>query len=160
MAFKQSKLAASNEPILLAQASEPIVISADYNLADSGNGALALNDIIEMVPFPAGYQLVDVIVDTPDLDTGGSPALALDVGVLSGEYRSNSAATMDASIIAASTVGQAGGIARASVAGFSKIAVSDTDRAIGIKAQTGPATGATTGTVRLQATFRPAVNGL
>ena len=66
--------------------------------------ALVVDDVIEMVRVPAGCTVTDVTLITDDLDTG--TALTLDVG-----YGGN-----DDYFIAASTVGQAGGLVRASAA--------------------------------------------
>lgn len=42
--------------------------------------ALALGDVIQMMKIPAGATVVDVILSATDLDTGGTPALSLEVG--------------------------------------------------------------------------------
>ena len=64
--------------------------------------ALALNDTITGPSIPAGAYLIDVILMSTDLDTAGSPTITLDVGI-------SGAATK---FIAASTIGQTGGVAR------------------------------------------------
>lgn len=159
MSFKQS-LQALNKVVVPSadQSGDTLSIFADYAL----NGvALAAGDIIEMLPLPAGYVPVDVIAASPDLDSGGSPAITLDVGLLSGAWGKNSASsTIGAEFISASTVGQAGGIARMSNAAGALLAPDVTqDRSVGIKVGTGPATGATTGTIRLTMLCRPQVDG-
>src|SRR5688500_15514703 len=65
--------------------------------------ALVVDDIIQMVRVPAGATVLDVLMKVPDLDTGGSPAITLDVG-----YGGD-----DDYWIAAATTGQAGGLVRA-----------------------------------------------
>lgn len=69
--------------------------------------AFVINDIVQMVQVPNGYQVTEVKIDTQQLDTG-TPSITLDVGD----------ATTPAAYISASTVGQAGGVAGASVGGF------------------------------------------
>jgi len=161
--LKQSTLAAGNEPVQSADGQEPIVIVADFDLANPGSGAagaLVVNDIIEMCPLPAGYVVSDLLLDTTDLDTD-TAAITLDVGLLSGAYRANSnSSTMGAEYIAGSTAGQAGGLARMSAAGSTKVAPTTGDRAIGVKCAVAPATGATTGVIRLTVTVRPQINGI
>ncbi len=156
--FNKSIQALRNDPVPSAdQAYDLVPIFADFTLT----AALAAGDIIEMLPIPAGYVPVDFILDSSDLDTGGTPAITLDVGLLSKDYNFNdSTSTMGAEFIAGSTVAQNGGIARMSVAGATKIAPTTNDRAVGIKCAVAPATGATTGTIRLTAMVRPQINGL
>ena len=100
--------------------------------------ALALNDVIQMVTVPAGATILDVLLAVTDLDTGGSPAIVLTVGDGGDTDR----------FVTASTVGQAGGVARLNAttgAGY-KYTAKDT---IDVLVSTGPATGATSGTVSL-----------
>jgi hypothetical protein len=63
--------------------------------------SLALNDTLTGPSIPAGAYLVDVLLMSTDIDSNGSPTVTLDVGI-------SGAATK---FIAASTVGQTGGIA-------------------------------------------------
>ena len=96
--------------------------------------ALALNDILEMVPVYAGETVLDVQLITEDLDTDGSPAIVLDIG--DGDQR--------ARYIDGSTAGQAGGFARMDppvVANYPHTYAADDT--IDILVQVAPATGAT-----------------
>jgi len=113
-------------------------VSATYALA----AALELDDLIHMVKIPAGATLLDVILDVPDLDSDGSPAITLSVGYTG---------ALEA-FISQSTVGQAGGIVRLSVPGGSQklFAAADT---IQVSAMAAPATGATEGTIKLTALY-------
>lgn len=43
-------------------------------------GALANSDVIEMAPVLPGMTVFDVILETTDLDTNGSPTMTFDVG--------------------------------------------------------------------------------
>ena len=109
-------------------------------------GDLTLNNIIEMGPLPAGCVLVDAILDSDDLDTG-SAAIKLDVGVMSGDAgalldAAGSARTCGAEIFSASTVAQAGGVARPTLASAFRIDRSDVDRGSCVKVSTIPATAA------------------
>lgn len=64
-------------------------------------GELELADVIQMVKIPKGATILDVILGSDDLDSAG-PAILLDVGDAGDPDR----------FIAASTVAQAGGVAR------------------------------------------------
>ncbi|MDE2100406.1 MAG: hypothetical protein KGL39_24350 [Patescibacteria group bacterium] len=76
--------------------------------------SLALNDVVQMVNLSAdaslmsgyGPTILGISLGADQLDTGGSPALTLDVGD----------ATTANRFIAASTVGQAGGVFRGTLA--------------------------------------------
>lgn len=109
--------------------------------------AFVINDVIEMVNVPNGYQVTDVILDSDDLDTNVSPAIVMDVGD----------ATTSGAYISGSTIGQGGGIARAAVTAYTDntpyaIATSGGNAGtttIQVKVTTAPATGTTTKTIRL-----------
>ena len=102
--------------------------------------ALVINDVIEMVRVPKGAEVVDIILVTDDLDTG--TALTLDVGTGDDvDY-----------FIAASTVGRAGGVARASEATAHPLTLSAEDT-IDVHVSAAP-TGGGTGTVSLTVLFK------
>ena len=69
--------------------------------------AAGAGDIFELLQIPNGYAVESVTLDCDKLDAGATPTLVLEVG---------DSAT-PARFIAASTVGQAGGIQGANVAG-------------------------------------------
>lgn len=111
-------------------------------------GALAVNDVIEMGILPANNRIVDAMLDSDDLDTGGTPAITLDVGIMSGEVGDTSLSrTVGTELYTASTVARAGGMERTSKA--QRLAPTNADRSIGVKVAAGPAAGATTGKIRL-----------
>lgn len=116
--------------------------------------ASATADIIEMVPLPAYYALVDVIVDTEDLGV----AWTADVGIMSGVWGASGARTMGAEIMTGKAFGTTG-VYRADVQGYTMIAPAATDRSIGIKGTTvtTPTAGAK---IRVTALVRPQVEGL
>lgn len=101
-------------------------------------GALVVNDVIQMVKVPAGATVLDVLLVAGDLDTGGSPALTLHVGY---------GGDPDYWVVS-STVGQAGGLARASAATAVPLTFTAEDT-IDVLVAVAPATGATTGTIYL-----------
>ena len=111
-------------------------ITAVYATYELG-AALALNDVIEMVKVPAGATILDIILHTTDLDTGGSPTITLDVGDGADPDR-----FMDGLII-----GRTGGRAIVDQAGLlHKYTAEDT---IDVLVQAGPATGATSGSIKM-----------
>ena len=93
--------------------------------------ALAGDDVIQMIPVAAGERILDVILISEDLDTGGSPAIVLDVGDGDDADR----------FIDGATIGQAGGMARMN--GATPIKTYAADDTIDVTVATGPATGAT-----------------
>lgn len=101
--------------------------------------ALALNDIIQMIPVVAGQTVHRVVIKTTDLDTNGAPAIVLDVGDdTTADY-----------FINGSTIGQAGGSDELDANVVPKeYAVDDT---LDVLIQVAPATGATSGTVEMWA---------
>ncbi len=115
-------------------------VTASYSLT----AALALNDVLQSPQIQAGSTVVDVMVVVSDLDTGGSPAITLDVGYGDDpDY-----------FIAASTVGQAGGVARASAITAQPLTLAKNDT-IDVLVKAAPATGATTGTITLSVFLLP-----
>jgi hypothetical protein len=118
------------------------ILYGEFSLVDdNASGALELNDVMEVVKVPKGFQVFEVIFSTTDLDTNGTPTIELDVGDGSDTDRFISGSGL--------TIAEAtGGYARLNnLAGFGYIyTAADT---IDVKVLTGPATGATTGTVKV-----------
>lgn len=98
------------------------------------------DDIFEMLMIPAGCRPIDIILDSDDLDTG-TPAIAFDVGIMSGTPgKADITRTVGSEFMAASTVGYAGTVARPTLKTAFRVAKSDTERAIGLKCTTAAAT--------------------
>jgi hypothetical protein len=121
---------------------------------------LTANQIVEMAPLLAGCELVDAILDSDVLDTDGTPAVTLNVGVMNGELGAlldadGNARTCGSEVFSGSNVGQAGGLARPTAKTAVRIASSDKDRSIGIKIGTAP-DAAQAGTVGLTLIYRAA----
>lgn len=94
---------------------------------------LGAGDTINLVKLPANHVPVDFILDTNDLDSDATPAIAIHVGFANCDTGTDDDAD---AFIASSTVGQAGGIARAAAAGFTKIAAVPRDRMIAVTVAT------------------------
>jgi hypothetical protein len=108
-----------------------------YTLA----AAPAAGDILELGCLPAYHRLIDAILDGDDLDTGGSPAIVADVGIMSGSFGTNdNTRTCGAEIFSASTLFQAGGVLRPTLKTAFRTAITDADRSIGVKFTTIAAT--------------------
>lgn len=119
-----------------ANAGELVSTRAEFTFTA---GQLTLNQIVEMAPLPAGCDLVDAILDSDDLDDDGTPAITLDVGIMSGDAGVDANdRTCGDEIFDGSTVAQAGGVVRPTAAKAFRIARSNVDRGIGLKVATAP----------------------
>jgi hypothetical protein len=106
----------------------------------------AANDVIEMIPWPAGTIPVMLKAKVEDLDSDGTPAVTLDFGVLTGQWLENTvgndgstARECGTDFAAASTVGQAGGavdVAANLLLGL--VPEKQKDRSIGFKVAAAP----------------------
>lgn len=108
---------------------------------------LAADDILDIGIIPATSQVVDVIIDSDDLDSNGTPTIAFDVGVLTGNPGETSGRTCGSEFFAASTVAQAGGVARATAKTAFRVARADTDKSVGVKITAAAATQAASGKI-------------
>lgn len=109
--------------------------------------APAANDILELAALPHDCRVVDVILDSDDMDSGAT--LAFDVGVMSGDFGDNDPArTIGNEFFAASNVAQAGGVARPTKKEAFRTAPVGSDRSIGLKF-TAAATGFASGIIGL-----------
>lgn len=107
---------------------------------------LQAGDIIDLGPLPANYRVMDVILDSDDLDSNGSPTLAFDVGIMSGKVGDTvSSRTCGAEFFSTSDLAQAGGVARMSLKTGFRVEPTGADRSIGLKVTTAAATQATSG---------------
>ncbi len=69
--------------------------------------ALVANDIVQLLNVPNGYKVLNLTLDSDDLDSGGSPTIKTSVGDASVATR----------FISQSTICQTGGVATQAVAG-------------------------------------------
>ena len=139
MALYQTDLATGAKVTPICKGSESIVVRAEF----PQRVALAVNDIIEMLQLPEDHVVADAWIDSDDLDSNGTPTITLSLGVLNAAKSDiDTVASGGAAWIAASTVGQAGGVARASTFHAMRMQPqSNLRRNIGIKVAAGPATG-------------------
>ncbi len=150
MALYTSKTANGKAPIASLVSALVAGLMFDYLTT----GALVAGDIIDLGPIEAGVEPVDITLISDDLDTNGAPTITLSVGILNAAKTDLNAGTNETFIVA-STVGQAGGIARATLPAVGLLGKSAVARSLGIKVVAGAATQAAVGKkirVRLDAT--------
>ncbi|WP_331373763.1 hypothetical protein [Sinorhizobium chiapasense] len=98
------------------------------------SAAPSAGDILELAMIPAGTRVVEMILDSDDLDTNGTPTLTMDVGLMSGSFGDeDQARTCGAEFFSGSSVAQAGGSERPSLKTAFRTGKSNVDRSIGIK---------------------------
>lgn len=136
----------SRPPVTGGQAGVVVCNEGEYSLPDS----LAQGDIIKLTHLPAGHKPVDSILEADDLDD--ATALVLSVGIVNDDGDDLVAST---NLIDSSTVGQAGGVARADTVAGLQLAASTSDRVIGAKVVTAAGTPAA-GKLRLKLLSVPA----
>lgn len=102
---------------------------------------LAVGDIIDFGIIPAMSIVTDLIIDSDDLDSGVTPTLAYDVGVISGTPgQTTGTRTVGTEFFAASTASQAAGVVRMSKNTGFRVAPVGSDVSIGIKITAAAAT--------------------
>lgn len=132
------------------RASDVIAIVGDFTIP----AGIATNDVVEMVPLPAGYVPVDVMVDNAALGT----TMTFDAGVLSGDFDATGARTCGAQFMTGQA-GQTAGIKRLAVAAGMRLAPTTNTRGLGF-AFTSVSTPTAGAVVRMTLLCRPQVEGV
>lgn len=118
---------------------------------------LTLNAMFDVGILPAGHIPVAVTLNPDDIDSNGTPLVTLDVGILTGTPGdTTSDRTCGSEFLAASTVGQGGTEASATMEALRAVTPVDYHRSIGVKVAAAPATAAA-GRIRLRVQMAPAV---
>lgn len=118
----------------------------DLSSAPLKGVTLAVGDIIDLGPIPANTRVVDVVIDSDDLDSNASPTITFDVGVMSGTVGDTvSARTCGQEFFDEATVAQAGGVVRMSAKTGFRVDPVQKDVSIGLKITTAAATQPTSG---------------
>lgn len=105
------------------------------------SAAPSANDILELACLPAGARVVDMVLDSDDLDSNGSPLISFDVGFMSGNWGDESQSrTVGAEFFSGDTVARAGGSSRPSLKTAFRSAPASNDRSIGVKIAAAAAT--------------------
>lgn len=101
-----------------------VTLPADYEVGDKFN----------LLKLPAEHRVVDAVLVAGDLDSGSG--VVLDVGIVDTVQDPSDTTSADC-IFDGSTVGQAGGVARASLASCFNIAARNYDRTVQLLVQVG-----------------------
>lgn len=119
-------------------------------------GDLALNTIGAIGVLPPGHLPVALLFDADDLDSNGTPTVAMSIGLLDAAGTALSTATADGGAVwgAGITVGQAGGQVQVLSKALSRVTATQTDRYMGILVSTAAAT-AVSGQVGVTLLYRP-----
>lgn len=164
MPLRKSTQSANRMPAISAlDASSPVAVFAEHTIVA---GAFALNDVVEMIPWPAGTIPFALKVHSADLDANGAPTLTMDIGVMTGLWGAAlnddlvTARTCGAEFAAASTIGQAGGALDVAANLLLGLAPVNYDRSIGIKVAAAAATLTAGAKIRMAATFVPSPVGV
>ena len=155
MALKQNQFALGQYPMPVPSGAE--VISQRLLYDSAVHGAVALNDIIEMGFLPEECVPVDWVLDCSDLDSNGSPAIVLAVGILTAAKDDISTVAADGGAAWASglTTAQAGGMVRPTTRPTWLTQPSNSRRSVGVKVSTAAAT-FQAGTIGLTLSYRAA----
>lgn len=138
---KVSKFSSGQLPVVTGDCAGDVIVNEYF--IDVTAAQIDANNMFDLGPLPAYHTVVDMILVPDDLDTGGSPALTLDVGLLSGTVGDDvSNRTIGAEFFSASNAGQTGTAARMSLASGFKVKPTEADRSIGVKVVTDAATAA------------------
>jgi hypothetical protein len=155
--LRQATQVANKDPVPSANGIEDITLVGDFTVP----AGLVINDVVEMVILPAGYVPVDASAYFEDTDSNGAPAMTLDLGLISGVAgAADNARTGASEAFAASTVAQAGGVARPTKKDWGLIAPTSADRGIGFKVVAAAATLTAGAKWRLNVTARAARNAV
>lgn len=158
MALKQTLQAQRVIPMPNPKGSEVVNVRLVYDSAVEG--ALALNDVVELGLLPEGCVPVDWILDVSDLDSNGSPAIVMSVGILTAAKTAISTATADGGAAWATglTTAQAGGMVRPTTRPTYLTQPSTSPRSVGVLISTAAAT-FQAGTLALNLSYRAAYQG-
>lgn len=156
MTFYQSEVVLKKKPAKLEAGAcivqQRSVFTLPIGKLVNGSGtvtnAFAVGNIIEALVLPADHTIVDARIDCDKLDaatSGPSPALAFDVGIMSGVVGlKDTSRTVGAQLFSGATTAQAGGAsASPSLRAAYSILASNVDRSIGIKITAAAATALT-----------------
>lgn len=100
------------------------------------------NNFVKLAKLPAGYRIVDLILETDDLDTHGTPTSTVSVGVLKAD---ESAFETGMTMITASEIPRTGGLARIDTKSLETIGTSTSERTVALKFVAAVATAAAGG---------------
>lgn len=154
MAVIASKFSKGLLPFVTGDCAGDVVVNEYF--VDVTAAQVVLNDIVDLGVLPAYHKVIDAILIPDDLDTNGTPTLALDVGIMSGTPGDTvTARTCGNEFFAADIGARSGALARMSKAAGFTVQATEADRSIGVKFQAAAATAAA-GRIRLLVVMAPA----
>lgn len=135
-----SDKAAASVPIRTPVVGGTATVRASFTIT----AALVVNDVIQLVKVPKGCFVLDVKVQCPDLDTGGSPVAAFTVGDGGDTDR----------YITATTAGAAATLTRMNaLTALATTSPYTADDTVDLLISTAPQTSVTTGTIVADVTY-------
>ena len=140
--LKSTNVAGARPAVYPDEAGEVLVSDGTYEITAAEN---VDEQVVALCSLPAGCIPLDFILIVDDLD-GANPAIVVDGGGIAAAQDS-----VDKVMISASTVAQAGGVARSTL--FPIVTPADTEPLFGMHITTGPGT-AQAGTIRGILTYR------
>ena len=151
---KASGFSKGTLPVIAGDCAGDVVVNDYY--VDVLAAQLTAGGMFDVGQLPAGHIPVGVTLAPDDLDTDGTPAITLDVGILTGTPGDETSdRTCGAEFLSASTVGQGGTEASATVHAMRLVTPVDYHRSIGVKVVT-PPDAAAAGRIRLRVLIAPA----
>lgn len=148
MATRASQFATTQLPTRVISGAGNVFVNDFFY--DITAAQIVLNDIIDIGVLPAYHTVTDMVLYADDLDTNGTPLIALDVGIMSGTPGDiTSARTSGNEFFAADVSARTGVISRMSKPAGFIVKPTEADRSIGVKIQAAAATAAA-GRIRLR----------
>jgi hypothetical protein len=132
--FQSNQSKAARPAPSVSQAGQSVSIRGHFALT----AALALNDVLKLVKWPANTVIDELVFDFDTVDSNAGPAAILQVGVLNAAGTAIAGTVLLATTAAQSKAG--GGLIPTTPDAYRSVP-SSVDRYIGVLVQTGPATG-------------------
>ncbi len=142
MATILSPFASNQIATLVGDCAGDVVVNDFY--VDLAVGDLLLNNVIDLGVLPGGHTVTNAFLIADDLDTGGSPAITVDIGLMTGTPGDSvSVRTVGAEMFSAANAAQTGAApVQMSLKSGYTIMANQADRSIGVKISAAPATAA------------------
>lgn len=105
----------------------PIQMGHIFRTIELTAAQVVQNNLVKLALLPAGYRIVDLILESDDLDSHGTPTATISVGILNS---TGDDLTANMTMITASTIPQGGGQARVGTKSLETIGTSTSDRTV------------------------------
>lgn len=145
------------------EANDPLAVYAEHTIVA---GAFALNDVVEMIPWPAYTIPISLKIQSQDCDSNGTPLVSFDFGVLTGQYLNalnddlSTQRTCGQEFGAGSTIGRTGGTLDVAPDLLLNATPKSVDQSIGFKIAAAAATLTAGAKIRFVAMFLPVPQGV